>query len=170
MTGPGWSNALGQKLVQLTMPGVPDVYQGTELWEDSLVDPDNRRPLDVAALRALQAELTGPPALDASGAAKFWVTTQALRARRDRPELFDGYAALRATGPAADHLVAFDRSGAVTLATRLPVALEHAGGWRDTTLDLGSDYRDAMTGRNWQGTVRVADLLAALPVALLLRS
>ena len=48
---PGWSNALGQKLVQLTMPGVPDVYQGTELWEDSLVDPDNRRPVDFAARR-----------------------------------------------------------------------------------------------------------------------
>ena len=46
---PGWSNALGQKLVQLTMPGTPDVYQGTELWEDSLVDPDNRRPVDFAA-------------------------------------------------------------------------------------------------------------------------
>ena len=48
ITAPGWSNALGQKLVQLTMPGVPDIYQGTELWEDSLVDPDNRRPVDFA--------------------------------------------------------------------------------------------------------------------------
>ena len=45
---PGWSNALSQKLIQLTMPGVPDVYNGTELWEQSLVDPDNRRPVDFA--------------------------------------------------------------------------------------------------------------------------
>ncbi len=49
----GWTNSLGQKLVQLTQPGVPDVYQGTELWEDSLVDPDNRRPVDYEARRSL---------------------------------------------------------------------------------------------------------------------
>ncbi|MET0693558.1 MAG: malto-oligosyltrehalose synthase, partial [Propionibacteriaceae bacterium] len=55
---PGWSNSLGQKLVQLTMPGVPDVYQGTELWEDSLVDPDNRRPVDFVARRALLQTLS----------------------------------------------------------------------------------------------------------------
>ena len=56
------------------MPGVPDVYQGTELWEDSLVDPDNRRPVDFQVRRTLLAEVAGPPPLDASGAAKLWVT------------------------------------------------------------------------------------------------
>ncbi len=95
VTPHGWTNALGQKLVQLTMPGVPDVYQGTELWDDSLVDPDNRRPVDFDRRRALLAEVRqSHPSVDASGAAKLWVTTQALLARRDHPELFTGYAPL----------------------------------------------------------------------------
>ena len=67
---PGWSNALGQKLVQLTMPGIPDVYQGTELWEDSLVDPDNRRPVDFGLRRDLLSSLSTAPPVDSSGAAK----------------------------------------------------------------------------------------------------
>ena len=61
ITAPGWSNSLGQKLVQLTMPGVPDVYQGTELWEDSLVDPDNRRPVDFAERSRLLESLGDAP-------------------------------------------------------------------------------------------------------------
>ena len=60
ITGPGWSNALGQKLVQLTMPGIPDVYQGTELWDDSLVDPDNRRPVDFRLGPGLLARVPRP--------------------------------------------------------------------------------------------------------------
>ena len=119
VTAPGWVNALGQKLVQLTMPGVPDVYQGTEVWEDSLVDPDNRRPVDFARQRAVLAGLTGAPAVDDTGAAKLWVTAQALRARAEHPDLFRGYRPLSADGPAAEHLVAYDRGGAITLATRL---------------------------------------------------
>ncbi len=74
VTAPGWVNALGQKLVQLTMPGIPDVYQGTEVWEDSLVDPDNRRPVDFAALRDLLAQVrpgagsrSTPPGRPSSG-------------------------------------------------------------------------------------------------------
>src|SRR5204862_3929068 len=72
----GWTNSLGQKLVQLTMPGVPDVYQGTELWDDSLVDPDNRRPVNLAIRRELLDALDAqddPPPIDTSGAAKMWV-------------------------------------------------------------------------------------------------
>jgi (1->4)-alpha-D-glucan 1-alpha-D-glucosylmutase len=70
ITPPGWSNSVGQKLVQLTMPGVPDVYQGTELWEDSLVDPDNRRPVDFAGrIRLLQSLTDGPSKIDETGAA-----------------------------------------------------------------------------------------------------
>jgi (1->4)-alpha-D-glucan 1-alpha-D-glucosylmutase len=171
VTEPGWVNALGQKVVQLTMPGIPDVYQGTELWDDSLVDPDNRRPVDFARRRSLLASVRQThPGVDESGAAKLWVTLQALHARRDRPELFDGYEALRATGPAAEHLVAFDRGGAVTLATRLPVGLAAAGGWLDTALELPGAATDALTGREVSGTVRVGDLLDRYPVALLLRS
>jgi (1->4)-alpha-D-glucan 1-alpha-D-glucosylmutase len=170
VTGPGWSNALGQKMVQLCMPGVPDVYQGTELWDDSLVDPDNRRPVDFARRRSLLADVTqSHPAVDGGGAAKLWVTRQALHARREHPELFTGYTPLRATGPAADHLVTFDRGGAVALATRLPVGLVAAGGWLDTELELPDRYVDALTGREQEGRVLVADVLDRYPVALLLR-
>jgi (1->4)-alpha-D-glucan 1-alpha-D-glucosylmutase len=162
----GWTNALGQKLAQLTMPGVPDVYQGTELWEDSLVDPDNRRPVDWAARRALLTSLDAPPPVDATGAAKLWIVSRTLRLRRDRPALFGSYAPLWARGPAADHVVAFDRGGAITVATRRPVALERAGGWRDTTLELPPST-DVFTGRHYPGEVPVAELLQTLPVALL---
>ena len=167
---PGWSNALGQKLVQLTMPGVPDVYQGTELWDDSLVDPDNRRPVDFAARRSRLAALDKPPPVEASGAAKLWVTSRALRARRDRPELFSSYNPVAAHGARAGHLVGFDRGGAITLATRLPVQLARAGGWGDTRVELGGAFVDALTGRAVSGSVPVAELLTDLPVALLLRS
>ena len=120
---PGWSNGLSAKLLQLTAPGVPDVYQGSELWEQSLVDPDNRRPVDFELRRRILAMIDAGmlPRPGASGAAKLLVTSRALRLRRDRPELFEEYTPLAASGPAADHLVAFDRGGAITLATRLPV-------------------------------------------------
>jgi (1->4)-alpha-D-glucan 1-alpha-D-glucosylmutase len=171
VTEPGWFNALGQKLVQLTMPGVPDVYQGTELWDDSLVDPDNRRPVDFNLRRRLLEQVTQThPGVDESGAAKLWVTCQALHARREHPELFTGYTPLRATGPAADHLVAFDRGGAVTVATRLPVRLAATGGWLDTELALPERYVDVLTGRELAGRVQVAQVLDRYPVALLLRA
>ncbi len=162
------SNALGQKLVQITMPGIPDVYQGTEIWEDSLVDPDNRRPVDFANLRGLLAADLGP-AIDDSGAAKMQVTRAALRLRRDQPELFTEYSPLTAQGEAVDHLLAFDRGGAVTLATRLPVGLAEAGGWGATTIKLPGSHRDVLTGRTFEGTVSVGDVLADYPVALLVR-
>ena len=168
----GWTNSLGQKLVQLTMPGVPDVYQGTELWDDSLVDPDNRRPVDLAIRRALLDALDAqddPPPIERSGAAKMWVVSRALRLRRDWPDLFTGYAPLFATGPAADHALAFDRGGSITVATRLPVGLERSGGWADTTLDIGGTATDVITGRRLGRELRLADLLDTYPVALLVR-
>lgn len=169
LTAPGRTNSLGQKLVQLTMPGIPDVYQGTELWEDSLVDPDNRRPVDYPERRRLLATvLAGPPAVDATGAAKLWVVRQALRARAEHPDLFTTYAPVAADGPVADHLVGFDRGGAITLATRLPATLARAGGWHDTTFTLPRDVVDVLTGRAFSGTVDVGDVLATYPVALLL--
>ncbi|WP_348790031.1 malto-oligosyltrehalose synthase [Leifsonia sp. NPDC080035] len=166
---PGAVNGLGAKLVQLTMPGVPDVYQGSERWERSLVDPDNRRPVEFDAAAALLARIDDgwQPEIDSSGAAKLLVTSRALRLRRDRPELFTGYRALRADGPAAEHVLAFDRGGAATVATRLPVGLAASGGWADTTLDIGGTLRDELTGRVHSGRVRVADLLDRYPVALL---
>jgi (1->4)-alpha-D-glucan 1-alpha-D-glucosylmutase len=168
ITAPGWSNSLGQKLVQLTMPGVPDIYQGTELWEDSLVDPDNRRPVDFAdRIRLLESLVDAPPGIDKTGAAKLWVTRQALRLRRDQPDWFTDYRAVEASGPAQDHLIGFDRGGAITLATRLPVGLAAAGGWRRTTVEIPAPYSDVLTGRRWSGPVAVEDLLASYPVALL---
>jgi (1->4)-alpha-D-glucan 1-alpha-D-glucosylmutase len=168
ITAPGWSNSLGQKLIQLTMPGIPDVYQGTELWEDSLVDPDNRRPVDFAErMRLLEVLAKHPPDIDETGAAKLWVTRQALRLRRSRPECFSGYRAIEASGPAQSHLIGFDRGGAITLATRLPAGLAAAGGWRHTTVEMSAPHVDVLTGRRWHGTVAVADVLASYPVALL---
>lgn len=168
----GWTNSLSMKLLQLAAPGVPDVYQGSELWEQSLVDPDNRRPVDFATRRELLAQIDqgALPDIDETGAAKLLVVAKTLRLRRDRPELFTGYTPLIASGAAADHLVAFDRGGAIALATRLPIGLAEHGGWGDTTVDLGSaPVIDVLTNREFEGGVlRVADLLAHYPVALLI--
>lgn len=171
--GPGWSNALAAKAIQLTMPGIPDVYQGTELWDDSLVDPDNRRLVDFTARRTLLGLLHSPgahtPDVDGSGAAKLWVTHRCLELRRDRPELFSSYAAVVADGAAADHLIGFDRGGAITLATRLPVGLAAVGGWGTTTVVLPGRFHDHLTGAEFDGTVAVADVLGTYPVAVLRR-
>lgn len=167
----GWSNGLGVKLLQLTGPGVPDVYQGSELWERSLVDPDNRRPVDFGERRALLAELDAGllPPVDATGAAKLLVTSRALRLRRDRPELFERYLPLPAIGDAARHLVAVDRGGAIALATRLPLGLERLGGWGGTTVLLPTGpLVDELTGAEHAGgETPVAELLDRYPVALL---
>ena len=84
------------------MPGVPDVYQGTELWDLSLVDPDNRRPVDYDLRRRLLAALDagdGPGRSTTTGAAKLLVVSRALRLRRDSPELFTGYQPVAADRP-----------------------------------------------------------------------
>jgi (1->4)-alpha-D-glucan 1-alpha-D-glucosylmutase len=165
----GWVNSLSQKVIQLTMPGVPDVYQGSELWDDSLVDPDNRRPVDFVFRHAALTALTEPPVLDDTGLAKLWVVSRALRARRRHPELFSGYTPLMVDGPRQQHLVAFDRGGAITLATRLPAGLSAAGGWGGTILHLPPGrYRDVFTGCSCSGELSVADALSEYPVALLL--
>ena len=184
----GWTTALSQKMLQLAGPGVPDVYQGTELWDLSLVDPDNRREVDYAARRELLSRVAGGwvPPLDSSGAAKLLVTHRVLGLRRERPELFAGYRALLADGSAADHAVAFARHrDLVVVATRMPVGLERRpAGWDGTVLNIGLDvgdeaglsldpgaWTDVLTGRQHAGGVQlVADLLATYPVALLLRT
>jgi (1->4)-alpha-D-glucan 1-alpha-D-glucosylmutase len=166
----GWSNALTQKLVQITMPGVPDVYQGSELCEASLVDPDNRRPVDFDRLAAALGDLDHPgaePTADSTPSAKLWVTRHALQARRDHPEWFAAYRPL-AGRPADAHLVAFDRGGAITVATRLPVGLDRRGGWGDASLLLPEGvYRDALTDTRHEGCADLSAVLARYPVALL---
>ena len=171
---PGWSNSLTQKLVQLTAPGVPDVYQGTELWDFSLVDPDNRRPVDYALRREMLARFDEGlvPDLDVSGATKLFVVHRALSLRRKHPELFNGYRALGADGGAAAHALAYERSAdLVVVGTRLPVGLETSGGWGDATLALGDgEWTDVITGSAYEGgSAALADLLGRFPVALLVR-
>jgi (1->4)-alpha-D-glucan 1-alpha-D-glucosylmutase len=180
VAGDALVNSLGAKLVQLTMVGVPDVYQGCELSGLSLVDPDNRRPVDFARRRALLADLDARRLDPAAGldAAKLLVTARALRLRRTRPEWFaGGYAPLAAVGPAADHVLAFARGGsdtggpAVTVATRLPVGLRGRGGWSDTVLPLpgwAPGWVDVLTGAVFgSDNLLLSDVTGALPVALL---
>jgi (1->4)-alpha-D-glucan 1-alpha-D-glucosylmutase len=179
VVAPGWSNALAAKLLSLTIPGVPDVYQGSELWEQSLVDPDNRRFVDfdlrAAALGALAEGVaaTGPTdAVDDPGTAKLLVTREALVLRRERPELFTSYAGVTTGGAAAGHALAFDRGGAVAVVTRLPLGLAARGGWGDTTVAVSDGtWRDVLSGRTFEvaGGLAVGELLSALPVALLVR-
>jgi (1->4)-alpha-D-glucan 1-alpha-D-glucosylmutase len=176
------ANSLGAKLVQLTMPGVPDVYQGCELAGFSLVDPDNRRPVDFARRRRLlAAQGTRPPGRATEGGQspdrldqeKLLVTSTALRLRRAHPDWFaGGHRPLAAEGPAARHVVAFLRGGhAVTVATRLPIRLAAAGGWADTVLPLPRGrWRDLFTGATHAGPrPLLTDVAKRYPVALLVR-
>jgi len=181
-------NVLTQKLVQLTMTGVPDVYQGTESEFLALTDPDNRRPVDFAGLRALLDAAESPaeesPAAESPAAriatAKLLVTSRALRLRRERPESFAPSTAqtpLFPIGAAAGHAIAFLRGDHVaTVGTRLPAGLERAGGWGETALPLPPGlWRCRLTGHEFRVDeqsgvgVPLAQLTADLPVALLVR-
>ncbi|MEV4948775.1 malto-oligosyltrehalose synthase [Streptomyces sp. NPDC053755] len=151
---------LGAALVQLTMPGVPELYQGTEREYRALVDPDNRRPFAVG------------PDDD-----KTALVRAVLRLRRERPEVFgapESYLPLAASGPAASHCLAFARSGqVVTAVTRLSLRLAEAGGWQDTELVLPEGrWGDLLDGvREFTGgpdtEVKLAELFDERPVALL---
>jgi (1->4)-alpha-D-glucan 1-alpha-D-glucosylmutase len=182
----GAANALSQLLVKLTSPGVPDNYQGTELWDLSLVDPDNRRPVD---WRARESLLNDAPADWNSGAVKLQVLARALALRREVPELFAAgdYLPLQLTGVAAEHAFAFARrhgdSIAITLVGRHLARLIQPGeqpsldpaGWRDTTLVLPEPFTDAALHDRLTGTRHTASggrlplrsMLTELPVALL---
>ena len=145
------SDALGQKLIALTAPGVPDVYQGTELWEDSLVDPDNRRPVDYAARAEALKTLRHP---------KLRVVAAALRLRRDRAASVTdgGYTPVGADGPAADHLVAFLRGDDVLTAVSRHTVLLSETGWGDTTLALPpGQWTDRISGARFSGRILAAN-------------
>ncbi|WP_330181945.1 malto-oligosyltrehalose synthase [Nocardia sp. NBC_01503] len=173
-----WTDALAQKLLQLCGPGIPDIYQGCELWEDSLVDPDNRRPVDFTHRSLLLQSLTGTPDLDPTGAVKMWIVAYALWLRRERPECFVGgtYTPLFASGDHAEHLISYARGRngetpeVIVAVTRHSIRLDEAGGWGDTVLDLPQGHwTDRLTGHTFSGRSRLEKLFARLPVALLVR-
>jgi (1->4)-alpha-D-glucan 1-alpha-D-glucosylmutase len=165
----GRLTSLSQTLLKLTSPGVPDVYQGTELWDLSLVDPDNRRPSTSTSGTACSGTsatgrrtpwtCSGAPT---RGCPKLWVTAAALRLRRERPEVFgpDGrYDPLLAVGDRQDHVVAFLRGGEVlTVAPRLLVRLGGAftdWEWHDTRLRIPEGrWRCVLSGHVVEGAAR----------------
>jgi (1->4)-alpha-D-glucan 1-alpha-D-glucosylmutase len=171
----GALNSLAQTLLKITCPGIPDFYQGTELWSLVLVDPDNRQPVDFAERRAQLTALEpllGSPAAPGvrdllaawrTGAIKLYVTAAGLRFRRGHAQLFQygSYLPLQTRGAAADRLVAFARvSGtevAVVVVPRLlaglcpPGGLPSASAWDDTAIELppawrGREWRNVLTG------------------------
>jgi (1->4)-alpha-D-glucan 1-alpha-D-glucosylmutase len=176
---PGRAVALSQKLLTLTAPGVPDLYQGSELWDLSLVDPDNRRPVDYSRRRQLLAEAEAADLRtvwasdDPDGLSKLLVVRAALHVRAEHPDWFGpgdpgSYTPVAATGTAAEHLVGFRRGGAVVVATRWPLTLERAGGWGETTVELPEgEWADRLGGGTWSGRAPLATLLGEAPVALL---
>jgi (1->4)-alpha-D-glucan 1-alpha-D-glucosylmutase len=181
---PGRTTSLAMKLLQLTIPGIPDTYQGTELWDLSLVDPDNRRPVDFGE-RARVASVLGradaapaAPRIDDTGAAKLHLIRQTLRLRRQHPDLFGAEAAyqpLEVSGSASAHVLAFARGGQlVTVVPRLVLGLRQAGGWKDTAVELPpGQWVDVFTGRRHgsvnapESSAYVLKLLRDFPVALL---
>ena len=173
---PGWVTSLAQTLLTFTAPGVPDLYQGCELWNLSLVDPDNRRPVDYELRRRLLAELDGLKAEEAwqraeEGLPKLLVTQRSLHVRRRRPELFDSrgsYEPLVPRGVRASHVVGFVRGGQVaTVVPRLVIGLGDR--WGDTTVRLRPGrWQNLLTEEEVEGgEVRIDDLFGRFPVALL---
>jgi (1->4)-alpha-D-glucan 1-alpha-D-glucosylmutase len=162
---------LGQKLLQLTLPGIPDTYQGSEVVNLTLVDPDNRRPVDFDDLRLRVEDLVrhGPRDLDDE---KLYLTVRTLALRKELRDFFgDGghYAPLRST---TRHVVGFTRGDEVAvLVTRAPRRLEAAGGWEHQTVSLPDGlWRDELTDTLYEGgTLRCSDVFETMPVALLRR-
>ena len=186
----GAFNSLAQTLLKLAAPGVPDIYQGTELWDFSLVDPDNRRPVDYAVRARLLAEHEEhrPPAAEllanlADGRAKLHVIRQGLAVRKTHAALFHGgrYTPIYADSGYEENVIAFSLEfggrAVVAIAPRLFARKLGDGAapvgafWAEARVALpGGAYVDVMTQRGHNGgSARMADLLAEFPVALLVR-
>ena len=173
---PGRINSLALTLLKLTSPGVPDFYQGSELWDLSLVDPDNRRPVDYALRRRLLCQMQHLNVQQVwqridEGLPKLWTIYHGLRVRREHPECFGQtgrYTPLLVKGSRSEHAVAYLRGkNVLVLVPRLVWKL--SGNWGDTTLEIPPGaWRNELTGGLVQGgSVRIADLLELFPAALL---
>jgi (1->4)-alpha-D-glucan 1-alpha-D-glucosylmutase len=169
----GRQNSLVQTALLLTCPGVPDLYQGTELWDLSLVDPDNRRPVDFdirvhlldQVKRASVADVTAR--LD-TGSPKLWMVHRLLEHRRHKPEQFESstYEALACQGPSSAWIVAFTRG---ELAVVAPARTDAPLAGTTVALPYG-EWRDVLSGAAYSGgTHDVAGLSSAFPVAVLSR-
>jgi (1->4)-alpha-D-glucan 1-alpha-D-glucosylmutase len=170
----GRVNSLAQTLLKCTAPGVPDLYQGGELWDHSLVDPDNRRPVDYELRRRLLNEMRSMTAdqvmsrMD-EGLPKMWVIHHALWLRRERSHCFGpagSYSACTARGPEQQRVIAYLRGGEVL--TVVPRWSHSRISWRDTVLELPSGrWTDCLTGRRFEGVQKLDDLFQSFPVSLL---
>ncbi len=187
----GALNSLVQTTLRLTLPGVPDLYQGSEGWDLSLVDPDNRRPVDYALRQAWLRDATAADALLQdwhSGHVKAWLTAQLLQLRRAHPDLFahGRYTPLQAQGPQAQHVLGFVREhegaslvvvvprlGAAAQALRPDAPLRAQFDWRNTVLTLPqAQYRPVLASATVDATsaIAVSALFAEFPVAVLVAS
>jgi (1->4)-alpha-D-glucan 1-alpha-D-glucosylmutase len=174
---PGRINSLTQTLLRLTCPGIPDLYQGTELWDLSLVDPDNRRPVNYDARRALLRFVTEAPTEEImsradEGAPKLFLIHRLLRLRRERPKLFVSeatYRPLQVEGRKEEHVIAFARGEAlVVVAPRLVLGL--GDGWGATMVELGSgEWQSIVTGNVYENRSAMGPLLSDFPVNVLIR-
>jgi (1->4)-alpha-D-glucan 1-alpha-D-glucosylmutase len=168
-------NSLAQTLAKLTAPGVPDIYQGCELWDFSLVDPDNRRFVDFDLRHKLLLEINPLSARKiwerrAAGLPKLWLIQKTLRLREHFPGFSNfNYEPVFARGAKAESIAAFSRGGKViTIVPRFLLKLNND--WQDTSVELpGGNWRDEFTQENFSGEIRMENLFHQFPVALLAR-
>jgi (1->4)-alpha-D-glucan 1-alpha-D-glucosylmutase len=184
----GAINSLAQVVLKLTVPGVPDIYQGNEIWDFSLVDPDNRRPVDYAHRHKLLDSLEGATPEELlqnwpDGRIKLFLTQRLLRFRRDHAALFlrGGYVPLPVTGALAESCVAFVREHeAEWLAVVVPRLSSRVGfppigeKWKDTLMALPESLprvgaKEIFTGRELRGDaagIKLSEAMASLPFAV----
>ncbi len=179
----GVQNSLVQLALKMTAPGVPDFYQGTELWDLSMVDPDNRRPVDYERRVRMLSEVEGTRPAELlenwkDGRIKMFVTTRLLQLRTENAELFScgKYEALTATGDKADFICGFERylddQSVLVLTARFPARRESEPEWGDTSIPVPErlrrkKLREVLTGREIQDSFVAAELFSALPVAVI---
>jgi (1->4)-alpha-D-glucan 1-alpha-D-glucosylmutase len=179
LTPMGRTNSLALTLIKMTAPGIPDFYQGTELWTHTLVDPDNRRPVDFESRSSMLASAQSIGANQIvmrtdEGMPKLWLINQGLRLRREHPEWFDPQCEmqpLQAQGKYAADVLAYARGDAVvSIAPRL--TMNQCGNWRETEIDLPrGKWTNRLTGEVGEGgPTKLAILLEKFPVGLFSRS